>query len=72
MFYRSRYIYFKKWHKHSYPLIRLIIFVRLLINAGLNLVGIVGTLGMHAGIRKKLFIYSGLIRWHIHGCPEDR
>ena len=72
MFYRSRYIYFKKWHKRSYPLIRLIIFVRLLINTGLNLMGIVGTLGMHAGIRKKLFIYSGLIRWHIHGCPDER
>lgn len=72
MFYRSRYIYFKKWHKRSYLLIHLIIFVRLLINTGLNLMGIVGTLGMHAGIRKKLFVYSGLIRWHLYGCPEDR
>ena len=72
MFYRSRYIYFKKWYKGSYLLIRLIIFIRLLINAGINLVGFTGTLGMHAGIRKKLSVYCMLILWHLRGCPEGR
>ncbi len=72
MFYRSRYIYFKKWHKESYLLIRLIIFIRLLINAAVNLVGFAGTLGMHAGIRKKLSVYCMLILWHLRGCPEGR
>ena len=72
MFYRSRYIYFKKWHQNSYLFIRLIIFVRLLINAILSLVGVVATIGMHAGIKKKLSVYSRLILWHLVGCPEDR
>ena len=71
MFYRSRYIYFKKWHKNSYPLIRFIIFVRLLINAILSLAGVVATIGMHTGIKKKLSVYSRLILWHLAGCPED-
>jgi GT2 family glycosyltransferase len=72
MFYRSRYIYFKKWHPRSYLFIRLIIFVRLLINAILSLMGVVVTLGMHAGIKKKLSVYSRLILWHLAGCPADR
>jgi len=72
MFYRSRYIYFKKWHKNSYQLIRFIIFVRLLINTTLSLVGVAATIGMHAGIRRKLSVYSRLISWHLVGCPEDR
>ena len=72
MFYRSRYFYFKKWHKNSYPFIRLIVFARLLINTGLNIAGLAGTLGMHAGIRKKLSVYTALILWHLGGCPEDR
>ena len=72
MFYRSRYIYFKKWRSNSYFLIRFIIFVRLLINAILSLTGVVATLGMHAGIKKKLSVYSRLILWHLAGCPEDR
>ena len=72
MFYRSRYIYFKKWHPRSYPFVRLIIFVRLLINTILSLVVAVVTLGMYAGIKKKLSVYSRLILWHLAGCPADR
>ncbi len=71
MFYRSRYIYFKKWRPRSYPFVRRIIFVRLLINTILSLVGVVATLGMHASIKKKLSVYSRLILWHRAGCPED-
>jgi GT2 family glycosyltransferase len=58
MFYRSRYIYFKKWHKNSYLLI--------------CFTGVVATIGMHAGIRRKLSVYSRLILWHLAGCPADR
>ena len=72
LFYRSRYFYFKKWHTHSYLLVRLILFARLLINAILNLIGVVVTLGMHAGIKKKLSVYCRLILWHLAGCPADR
>jgi len=66
MFYRSRYIYFKKWHPRSYWLVRLMIFVRLVINAGLNLLGVVFTLGLLAGLRKKLSVYLRLILWHLN------
>jgi len=72
LFYRSRYIYFEKWHKNIYGLVRCIIFFRLLINAGLNLIGFVGTLGVHAGIRNKLDTYAKLIAWHLEGCPNNR
>ena len=71
LFYRSRYFYFKKWHRDRYGLIRMIVFLRLLLDAGLNLAGFVGTLGIHAGIRKKLDIYAKLIAWHLKGCPHD-
>jgi len=71
LFYRSRYVYFKKWHKDIYGLIHGIIFVRLIINAGLNLMGFAGTLGTHTGIRKRLETYAKLISWHIEGCPEN-
>ena len=72
MFYRSRYIYFKKWHHSSYALICLIIFIRLLINTGLSLAGVLATLGLQTGLRKKLSVYFRLIFWHFCGCPEDR
>jgi len=71
LYYRSRYIYFKKWHQGIYGLIRGIIFVRLLINAALNLIGFVGTLGCHTGIRNKLDTYAKLIAWHLAGCPNN-
>ena len=72
LYYRSRYIYLKKWHQDNYGLIRGIIFVRLLINAGLNLIGFIGTLEAHAGIRNKLDTYAKLIAWHLEGCPDNR
>jgi GT2 family glycosyltransferase len=73
LFYRSRYIYFKKWHQDVYGFVQGIIFLRLLINAALNLVGFVGTIGLHAGIRTKLDTYTKLIVWHLEGCRmKDR
>lgn len=72
LFYRSRYIYFKKWHRNIFSLVRGIVFLRLLINAALNLLGFIGTLGMHASIRAKLDTYAKLIIWHLEGCPDER
>lgn len=69
LFYGSRYIYFKKWHPDRFFRIRLIIFIRLLIDAALNLLGFALTLGLQRGVRKKLEVYIRLIRWHIEGCP---
>jgi len=68
-FYRSRYIFFKKWRPRSYGLIRSVIFVRLLINTLLSFFGVLFTLGLNGQIRKKLNIYLQLIMWHLHGCP---
>lgn len=70
LFYRSRYIYFKKWHPKDYTMIRLIIFSRIIVNAGLNLAGVAVTFGLQKDLKKRLDIYVGLIRWHLQGCPE--
>jgi GT2 family glycosyltransferase len=69
MFYRSRYIYFKKWYLRSYPLIYCIIFARLLVNAALSLLGIFLTLGLKNDLNKKFTTYTQLIAWHFKGCP---
>jgi len=71
LYYESRYIYFKKWHPDHYPIIRWIIFIRLLINAGLNLMAVTGTLGIQKDIQKRLALYTQLIRWHIKECSTD-
>ncbi len=70
LYYTSRYTYFKKWHPRHYPLIRGIIFIRLLINAVLNLLGVSGTFGLQRDVKKRLALYLQLIRWHLEGCPE--
>lgn len=70
LFYRSRYMYLKKWHRRSYVILCMAIFLRLLANAFLNLIGVVGTLGLHAGTKKRLDMYARLIAWHVKGCPE--
>jgi GT2 family glycosyltransferase len=70
LYYTSRYTYFKKWHPDHYPMIRWIIFIRLLINSLLNLMGAVGTLGLQKDVKNRLALYVKLIRWHLRGCPE--
>ena len=72
LFFRSRYIYFKKWHRRYYRLVRVIIFVRLLANAALNLAATVMTLGMSRHAKNKLDVYARLIAWHLEGCPQER
>ena len=71
LFYRSRYIYLKKWHRDVYGLAKGVIFFRLLMNAAFNFVGFIGTLGFHAGIGTRLKTYVKLIAWHLEGCPDE-
>ncbi len=70
LFYRSRYIYLKKWHPKSFYLMAAILFVRLLVNACLSLLGVVLTLGMARGLFDKTIVYFQLIAWHLKGCPS--
>ena len=68
MFYRSRYIYLKKWHK-LFALFFLVFFVRLLVNILLATVGAILTIGIAKGPRTKLFVYLKIAAWHFKGCP---
>ena len=69
LFYRSRYQFFEKWHKKTYPLVRLVVFSRLLVNTLLNLWAVGFTLGLNGRFKKKLMIYTNLTLWHMKGCP---
>jgi GT2 family glycosyltransferase len=70
MFYRSRYIFFKKWHPNSYLLFYSVVFLRLLTNTILSFIGLLFTIGFKDSIRKKFIVYIQLIVWHLLGCPE--
>lgn len=64
-FYRSRYQYLQKWHKPYYfCLAEIIIFSRLLVDEIAHLIFFALTLGLNEKARRKLNIYSELIRWH--------
>ena len=69
LFYRSRYQFFEKWHKKTYPLVLLFTFSRLLVNTLLNLLGAVFTLGLNRRLKEKLAVYTQLALWHLNGCP---
>ena len=70
MFYRSRYIFLKKWHPHSYLLFYSVILLRLLVNTLLSFIGLLFTLGFKNSINKKAIAYVQLLIWHLQGCPE--
>jgi len=64
-FYRSRYQFLGKWHsRRYYRVAAAVIFFRLLVNALLSGVGVLLTLGLAAGLRKKLVVYFRIIQWH--------
>jgi hypothetical protein len=69
LFYRSRYIYLKKWFPRCYTLFFAAVFLRLLINTLLTGAGALLTLGLSAGLRRRLGVYLKLIAWHLKGCP---
>lgn len=70
MFYRSRYIFLKKWHPYSFPLFYSVILLRLLANTLLSFTGLLFTLGFKNSIKKKPIVYVQLLIWHLLGCPE--
>ncbi|MDD3248829.1 MAG: glycosyltransferase family 2 protein [Smithellaceae bacterium] len=64
-FYRSRYQFLRKWHGTAYYHTAVaVIFLRLIANILLNAAGVVLTLGLAAGIRRKLVVYTRILRWH--------
>lgn len=69
MFYRSRYIYIRKWYLRSYPFFYSIISIRLLANTLLSLLGIFFTFGSKNELNRKFMLYIQLIAWHLKGCP---
>lgn len=69
MFYRSRYIFLKKWLPNIYPLLCIVIVVRLFINTFLSLLGILFSFGLQGSLKKRFAIYLQLILWHLSGCP---
>lgn len=72
MFYRSRYIFLKKWHPYSYPLFYSVVLLRLLANTLLSFTGLLLTLGFKDSIKKKFIVYIQLIIWHLLGCSNSR
>jgi len=69
IFYKSRYLYFKKWYPESYPYFQGFIYLRLWQNTLLSLIGMLLTLGMKRDLNRKVIIYLQLIVWHLKGCP---
>ncbi len=70
MFYRSRYIFIRKWYKRTFLLMNTVIFSRLLVNTLLTALGILFTAGLNPGLKKKLLRYMDVITWHLKGCPD--
>jgi len=69
MFYRARYQYFRKWFPLFWQFHALLIAVRLIVNIMLNGLGLIVTLGLHGGIRRRFVLYLQLISWHLRLCP---
>jgi hypothetical protein len=70
MFYRSRSIFFKKWHPKTHWLMMAAVVLRLLINWSLNLLHMLLTFGRAEKPRQKIAVYSRIILWHLRGCPH--
>lgn len=68
MFYRARYQYFRKWHGRLVYLFGLTVVLRLLVNVVLNGIGVLLTLGMDQGSRRRMRRYALLLGWHVKGC----
>lgn len=70
MFYKSRYIFLKKHYSKKLIIYFSLIFLRLIFNALLNLLGTIMCLGLNKSIKKRFVRYVKLILWHIKGCPQ--
>jgi len=69
MFYRSRYIFLRRWHSRGFHLFVIIVSARLFVDLILNAVASVATLGLNKRFRGKAATYARLAWWHICGCP---
>ena len=69
-YYRSYYRFFKKnYSRLGYSFLRVIVFIKTLVNISLNLLALIFTLGLKKIYREKFWIYSHLFLWHVLGCP---
>lgn len=70
MFYRSRSVFFKKWHRKKHRLMVATVFLRLQIDLLLNVCHFLFTCGLDRDPRQKIAVYVQLIIWHLRGCPN--
>jgi GT2 family glycosyltransferase len=69
LFYRSRYLYVRKWQSAALPLWVAVIVLRLSVNGILNLAATLLTFGLFRESRDRLRLYLQLLVWHLRGCP---
>ncbi len=70
-FYRSRYIFFKKNRGRGQVFIlRIGLLVRLIFEEIFMFLTSLLTLFLIKRLRRRLFLYSYLLWWHLRGCPE--
>jgi len=71
-YYRSLYMFFKKNRSaFSYYVLRAGKVLKLVVNLLLVSAGTGCTLGMNKGLVRHFRIYSGVLKWHVKGCPQD-
>ena len=70
LFYRSRYLYLRKWFPKSYPLMVAAVIVRLLLNTLLTGIAVLFTACCNSKLRHRLTVYLKICMWHLRGCPE--
>jgi GT2 family glycosyltransferase len=71
-YYRSLYLFFKKNRGYlSYYVLRTGKALKLAVNLFLVSLGIGCTLVMNKGLMRRFRIYSGLLKWHLRGCPSE-
>jgi len=71
-YYRSSYTFFKKNRSaSSYYTLRILRVGKLIINLLLVLLGLLATLGLDKGLRRRFRIYRDLLLWHLKLCPAS-
>ena len=70
LFYRSRYLYLRKWFPKSYPLMVAAVVFRLLLNTLLTGIAVLFTACCNSKLRHRLTVYLKICMWHLRGCPE--
>ena len=69
-FHRSRRLFFKlRYGSFALAVLTAGTFLRLIINLLAQLVMVVLTLGLKRKFRDKAYLYAGLLKWYLQGCP---